>query len=134
MLILKLTFAIAISVAHVQTKTHAFGAYPCRIFYFPMYAQSEGPMNSKSIEQEYDLTSVLKRKAAQIESLLRQKAGPTPKFDPKNVRVKLIDASNRVILLDLFQDVLSSGKVYKISKSTFKEIYDIIHEAIPDDT
>jgi len=103
-----------------------------RIYYFPLFASAKS-ITGKSIEDCFDLTSLLKEQGPAIVSILEQRDAPSKEFESSFVRLKVVLPGNRSISLDASGNVLNGKSTYKISNRHIRDIQGLIAGSLPID-
>ena len=118
-------------LAFAQTRANTTPEY--RVYYFNMFANTHVPITPKSIEEMYDLSSILRREMPEILTIFSQSTEESSGFDVALVKLKIIDSKGRVILVDLLGNVRDGRRSYRLSKDDHRRLHGTIMGAFPDD-
>jgi hypothetical protein len=99
--------------------------YSNRIYGLEFSAETTVPITPESIEDTYDLTSLLQKHANTIVKMLSSATAPA-KFSEATVRFKLIDEGNHSILVDQAGVVRSENGDKQLSRKQFSELKEFL--------
>jgi hypothetical protein len=129
---LSLTVLMAVLVLAVASKAGAREGYAASVYYYPMGSTSYVDIDSKKIEKQYDVTSIVKNDLAEILRIIDKHKQPAGSFEDTLVRLKIVPATGETIVVNMRRQVRIGKKFFTIDRESYRLIQRRILESAPD--
>jgi hypothetical protein len=117
------------AIGALITQRNSASQVESKVWFFPINAQPFSPIDENTIEQTYDISSLVQSRIPDLKKLLKA-SGSEGGFNPDECRLK-IKISGETIVMDSSGVVKSGGKTFALSQGQREELLRFLQSCIP---